>query len=69
MNTNDNGHEIIEVENTESLVPVREQILAPLTLADYSQFLYETNFGGEKGAGLHLRGDKHTRDQQRYLHR
>ena len=58
MNTSENGHEIIDVEPTQALVPVREQILAPLELDDYSQFLYETNFGGKKGQDFTFEGIK-----------
>ena len=55
---NGNGHKIIEVEPTQAIVPVREQILAPLTLEDMSVFLYETNFGGKKGTDFTFEGIK-----------
>ena len=58
MNSENNGHEIIDVEPTGALVPVRESILAPLELADYAQFLYETNFGGKKSQDFTFEGIK-----------
>ena len=58
MNTSENGHEIIDIEPTGALVPVREQILAPLALEDMSVFLYETNFGGKKGQDFTFEGIK-----------
>ena len=47
---------IIEAEATH-LTPA-ERILAPLELSDYSQFLYETNYGGKKGQDFTAEGIK-----------
>ena len=58
MNSNEQNTEIIDVEPNQALVPVRESILAPLELADYAQFLYETNFGGKKGQDFTFEGIK-----------
>ena len=47
------------IDTEASAVPTpSERILAPLTLADYSQFLYETNFGGKKGQDFTFEGIK-----------
>ena len=35
-----------------------QQVLAPLTLEDYSQFLYSTNFGSQKGQDFTYDGIK-----------
>ena len=35
-----------------------QQILAPLELSDYSQFLYETSYGGRKGQDFTAEGIK-----------
>lgn len=48
---------IIEGEATPQIMPA-QQILAPLELADYSQFLYETNYGGVKGQDFTAEGIK-----------
>lgn len=48
---------IIEAEATAHITPA-QQILAPLELADYSQFLYETNYGGVKGQDFTAEGIK-----------
>ena len=57
MNENKNTDlAIIEPEPT-SLTP-SEQILAPLELADYSQFLYDTNYGGKTGKDFTAEGIK-----------
>ena len=58
MNSNEQNTEIIDVEPNQALVPVRESILGPLELADYAQFLYETNFGGKKGLDFTFEGIK-----------
>ena len=39
---------IVDAGKTHPITP-SERILAPLELSDYSQFLYETNYGGKKG--------------------
>ena len=41
-------------------VPVTpaEQVLTPLQIADYSQFLYDTNFGGKRGKDFTAEGIK-----------
>lgn len=46
-NSHEHTTELVEVD-TERTTPA-EQILAPLDLSDYSQFLYDTNFGGVSG--------------------
>ena len=47
------------IDTEASAVPTpSERILAPLTLADYSQFLHETNFGGKKGQDFTFEGIK-----------
>lgn len=48
---------IVEVGGTRPITP-SERILAPLELADYSQFLYETNYGGKKGQEFTAEGIK-----------
>lgn len=47
-NKHENTTELAIVETEHTPTP-REQIPAPLDLSDYSQFLYDTNFGGVKG--------------------
>ena len=51
--------EIVDVE-AEGIRPatISEQILQPLTLSDYSQFLYETNYGGKRGQDFTFEGIK-----------
>ena len=52
--------QITEDENSaiaEVIAPT-QQILAPLTLEDYSQFLYQTNFGGVKSQDFTAEGIK-----------
>ena len=49
--------ELVEVETQRTHTPA-EQILAPLDLSDYSQFLYDTNFGGVKGQDFTAEGIK-----------
>ena len=49
--------ELAIVEPQRTHTPV-EQILAPLDLSDYSQFLYDTNFGGVKGQDFTAEGIK-----------
>ena len=47
------------IDTEASAVPTpSERILAPLTLADYSQFLYDTNYGGKKGQDFTAEGIK-----------
>ena len=60
MNTEQNKSTDLTVIDTEaSAVPTpSERILAPLTLADYSQFLYDTNYGGKKGQDFTAEGIK-----------
>ena len=41
--------DLVETETEVIETTPSEQILAPLELSDYSQFLYETNYGGVKG--------------------
>ena len=48
---------VLDTESTSTLTP-SEQILAPLELSDYSQFLYETNYGGVKGQDFTAEGIK-----------
>ena len=49
--------ELVEVEVHPPITP-SERILAPLELSDYSQFLYETNYGGKKGQDFTAEGIK-----------
>lgn len=60
MNTEQNkSTELVIVDTEASAVPTpSEKILSPLTLADYSQFLYETNYGGKKGQDFTAEGIK-----------
>ena len=48
---------IVEAGETRPLTP-SEQILAPLELSDYSQFLYSTNYGGKPGQDFTAEGIK-----------
>ena len=50
--------DLVEVEAERSHLTPSEQILAPLTLSDFSQFLYETNYGGVKGQDFTAEGIK-----------
>ena len=49
---NDDSAAMVEV------IAPTQQILAPLELSDYSQFLYSTNFGGQKGQDFTYEGIK-----------
>ena len=51
-----NSTELVEVK-THAITPA-ERILAPLELSDYSQFLYDTNYGGKKGQDFTAEGIK-----------
>lgn len=59
MNENQNTEStaIVEVSEARPITP-SEQILEPLTLADYSQFLYSTNYGGKAGQDFTYEGIK-----------
>ena len=47
------------IDTEASAVPTpAERILAPLELSDYSQFLYDTNYGGKKGQDFTAEGIK-----------
>ena len=48
---------IVEVGEARPITPTA-QILAPLELSDYSQFLYDTNYGGKKGQDFTAEGVK-----------
>ena len=48
----------IAIVETERTPTPSEQILAPLDLSDYSQFLYDTIFGGVKGQDFTAEGIK-----------
>ena len=50
--------ELVEVEAERSHFTPSERILAPLELSDYSQFLYETSYGGVKGQDFTAEGIK-----------
>ena len=51
--------EIIEAETVEHMpITPSEKILAPLQLADLSDFLYDTNYGGQKGQDFTAEGIK-----------
>lgn len=56
MNSEDTRTAIIEAEATH-LTP-SERILAPLSLSDYSQFLYATNYRGKPGQDFTAEGIK-----------
>ena len=51
-----NSTELVEVK-AHAITPA-ERILAPLELSDYSQFLYDTNYGGKKGQDFTAEGIK-----------
>lgn len=59
MNENQNTEStaIVEVSEARPITP-SEQILEPLTLADYSVFLYSTNYGGVPGHDFTAEGIK-----------
>ena len=48
---------LVEIDEPRPITPA-ERILAPLKLSDYSQFLYETNYGGIKGQDFTAEGIK-----------
>lgn len=50
--------ELVEVQAESTPLTPTQQILAPLTLEDYSQFLYETSYGGKKGQDFTYEGVK-----------
>lgn len=50
--------ELVKVEAERSHLTPSEQIPAPLTLEDYSQFLYDTNYGGKAGKDFTAEGIK-----------
>ena len=49
---------LVEVEAEAMPLTPSEQVLVPLELSDYSQFLYETNYGGVKGQDFTAEGIK-----------
>lgn len=49
---------LVEVEAEVTHLTPSERILTPLELSDYSQFLYETNYGGIKGQDFTAEGIK-----------
>ena len=55
---------IAEVKAT-AIAPITptEQVLTPLQIADYSQFLYDTNFGGTRGKDFTAEWDEITWQQ------
>ena len=55
----DERNAIAEVKAT-AIAPITpaEQVLTPLQIADYSQFLYDTNFGGKRGKDFTAEGIK-----------
>lgn len=62
MNEQNNGQNtettaIVEVREAHPVTP-SQQILAPLELSDYSQFLYSTNYGGKAGQDFTYEGIK-----------
>ena len=59
MNENKNTEStaLVEAEVTEIATPT-QQILAPLTVLDYSPFLYQTNYGGKPGQDFTAEGIK-----------
>ena len=57
MNNEQQTTAIVEASASHVTTPA-ERILAPLSLADYSQFLYETNYGGVKGQDFTAEGIK-----------
>ena len=56
-NTNTESTAIVEAEVTHNITPT-DQILSPLTVLDYSQFLYATNYGGKAGQDFTAEGIK-----------
>ena len=50
--------DLAEVETTAAVVTPTDRILAPLTLEDCSQFLYDTNYGGKPGKDFTAEGIK-----------
>lgn len=48
---------LVGIDESRPITPA-ERILAPLELSDYSQFLYETNYGGIKGQDFTAEGIK-----------
>ena len=53
------GTELVEVEAPQATqITPSERILAPLSLEDYSQFLYDTNYGGKPGKDFTAEGIK-----------
>ena len=48
---------LVEAEVTTQITPT-QQILSPLTVLDYSQFLYATNYGGKVGQYFTAEGIK-----------
>ena len=55
---NNESAALVEVEAEVTPLTPSERILAPLELSDYSQFLYETNYGGKKGQDFTAEGIK-----------
>lgn len=50
---------LVEADVVSEIQPTpAQQILAPLELSDYSQFLYDTNYGGQKGQDFTAEGIK-----------
>lgn len=58
MNEHQNTETTAIVETDDAVITPSEQILAPLTLEDYSQFLYNTNYGGQAGQDFTAEGIK-----------
>ena len=56
--TNSESAALVEVEAEVAHLTPSERILAPLELSDYSQFLYDTNYGGKKGQDFTAEGIK-----------
>ena len=56
--TNSKSAALVEVEAEVAHLTPSERILAPLELSDYSQFLYDTNYGGKKGQDFTAEGIK-----------
>ena len=55
---NNESAALVEVEAEVTPLTPSERILAPLELSDYSQFLYETNYGGKRGQDFTAEGIK-----------
>ena len=49
---------LVEVEAEAMPLTPSEQVLAPLELSDFSQFLYATNYGGKPGQDFTAEGIK-----------